>query len=117
MKAILVEKELIGYKGYKVHLYKMEPPVVHQGYDGTGKYTIASYDYVIVSTAIVDMVETYVFGADENGNVLNWTEVCGIRGCVSHKVLLAELGYEVDVDVDANYIKLDAESDTIDIKY
>jgi hypothetical protein len=55
------------------------------------------YNYVVVSSATVyGEDETYIFGADENGEVIDWIELSGSqRGVYNHETALNNAGYEV----------------------
>jgi hypothetical protein len=55
------------------------------------------YNYVVVSSATVyGEDETYIFGADENGEVIDWIELSGSqRGVYNHETVLNNAGYEV----------------------
>jgi hypothetical protein len=55
------------------------------------------YNYVVVSSAtILGEDETYIFGADENGEVIDWIELSGSqRGVYNHETVLNNAGYEV----------------------
>jgi hypothetical protein len=71
-------------------LYKVTPSVEHR----EGELTA----YVIVSAAVVPFSgpETYIFPANEDGDVLNWGELDGsYRGGLDHEEALRGAGYEV----------------------
>ena len=56
-------------------------------------------EYVVVSAADVmySGPETYIFGADENGEVVDWLELPGsFRGKLDHVAALEGAGYEVE---------------------
>ena len=58
---------------------------------------LKGFDYVVVS-AVVDhfCYETYIFGSDENGEVLDMIELPGSqRGVYSHEKALNDAGYEM----------------------
>jgi hypothetical protein len=58
---------------------------------------LRGFDYVVVS-AVVDRLihETYIFGSDKNGEVLEWGELPGSECYVySHEKALNNAGYEV----------------------
>lgn len=72
----------------KQSLYKMNPP--HEGYE----YVIASSLYEMVGRHQLD--ETYLFGADKGGEILNWSELSGsMKGTQSHAEALNHAGYSV----------------------
>lgn len=65
-------------------------------------------EYVVVSamdlsllsgedaTTVVGSLETYIFPADKDGNVLEWIELNGsFKGELNHERALREAGYEV----------------------
>lgn len=75
-------------KNVKQSLYKMDPP--HEGYE----YVIASALYEKVG--VYQLEETYLFGADENGDIVNWSELSGsMKGTQSHAEALNHAGYSV----------------------
>jgi hypothetical protein len=54
-----------------------------------------------VVTSISDLAfsgpETYMFAADENGNIINWNELPGsYRGELNHGKCFKEIGYKID---------------------
>ena len=66
-------------------LYKVKPKM--------GKFT-----YVVVSAAVVPFSgpETYIFGANKDGEVTEWGELDGsYRGGLDHDRALKNAGYEV----------------------
>lgn len=75
-------------KNVKQSLYKMNPP--HEGYE----YVIASSLFEKVGRHQLD--ETYLFGADKEGTILDWCELSGsMKGTQSHSEALNEAGYSV----------------------
>lgn len=83
-KAKLILDNLSGFQGHAA-LYKLSEP-------------LELYDYVICSTAIAIFsgVETYIFAANEKGEIIDWCELKGSeRGCHSHAKVLANIGYEI----------------------
>ena len=73
-------------------VYRVEPPIEHTEYDGE-KFT---FDHVWVSAVSGLAHETYIFGSDAEGNVLNWGELDGsFRGGTDHAQALRNAGYEV----------------------
>jgi len=82
--AILVEKDLKGFKG-TAHLYKCDPP-------------LEKHTYVIVSgcDAMFSGPETLIFPANAKGKVLSWGDLNGsFRGSIDHNQALENAGYEV----------------------
>lgn len=76
-------KTLQGWIG-DARLFKLSPP-----YDGN--------EYVIVSAVIADGIpETYIFQANQDGEVEIWGEIDGsIKGVLSHADALAGAGYKI----------------------
>ena len=58
---------------------------------------LRGFDYVVVSAVLAPYVhETYIFGSDKNGEVLDWGELPGSeRDVYSHEKALNNAGYEV----------------------
>jgi hypothetical protein len=87
-------KSLDNFRGEAI-LFRMEPP-------------LESYDYVVVSAInpkpvegmdqfkVLFQPETYIFGADPDGNVINWGELPGsFQGAMDIPRALAQAGYEI----------------------
>lgn len=73
-------------------LYKLSPPI-SGGYEDK-----PDCEYVIVSAAMVPHSgpETYVFGSDEAGKIIDWNERAGsYRGGLDHEEALRRAGYSV----------------------
>lgn len=71
-------------------LWKVDPPVKY-GYDGRG----GDAEYVVTSavSATFTGAETYIFPADEKGEVVDWGELDGsYRGGFDHEKAIA--GFE-----------------------
>lgn len=95
-KAFLVEQGLAGYQGF-ASLYRLDTPIAQTRYTDVGEEEI-THEYVVVSSANVPFSgpETYIFPADKDGNVVNWSELSGsVRGDFSHEETLARAGYTV----------------------
>lgn len=82
-------RDLDGFTG-TASLYRVSPPM-------RSGWTDEYYGFVIVSAAMVsDVPETYIFGADEDGEVLHWLELPGsFRGALDHVAALEGAGYRV----------------------
>lgn len=81
-------KQLDGTWTGDARLYKVEPPM--EDYSGN------KYDYVIVSATYAPFSgpETYIFPANEEGDVLSWEEMEGsFKGEEDHEQALNEAGY------------------------
>lgn len=76
-------------------LYRLDPPL--QDMDDDDKP--AQYTYVVVSAVHVPYngsVETYIFPADADGEVRDFTELNGsLNGVLSHEQALRSAGYEI----------------------
>ena len=71
-------------------LYRMEPPL--SGYSGEGPYAY------VVSSAAADFgePETYLFGSDESGAILDWGELPGsMKGTLDHDAPIRNAGYQI----------------------
>ena len=77
-----------GMRGDARH-YKLSEPI--RDWDGN------EYEYVIVSAvSSVWATETYIFPADEQAEVVDWSELDGsYRGGTDHAAALRNAGYEV----------------------
>jgi hypothetical protein len=84
MKSATKIKDLSGFTG-EAALYKLSEP-------------LDTYDYVVVSTASVwGAIETYIFGSNEKGEVLSWSELDGSeRGIYDHEKALENAGYCIE---------------------
>lgn len=94
MGSAVFVKKLDGFTG-DAALYHLDPPF--QGYSWSD--AVASmYAHVIVSATIIPHSgpETYIFGASEDGEVLDWIELPGsFRGALDHEEALRGAGYGV----------------------
>lgn len=66
-------------------LYKLSHPL-----DG--------HDHVVVSATMILMTEpeTYIFGADPKGEIVDWTDLDGsFKGAMDHAQALSNAGYEI----------------------
>lgn len=83
-KTATLVRKLSGFNG-DARLYRLSEP--HDG-----------HDLVIVSAVVVMFSgpETYIFPADESGEVTDWGEMDGsFRGELDHEQALSNAGYEV----------------------
>lgn len=87
MKTASKVKELIGWNG-DATLYFLSEPIYNNG---------QSYSYVIVSAVYAySGPETYIFPADESGDVLDWEELNGsFRGACNKFLALENAGYKI----------------------
>jgi hypothetical protein len=88
MKATYVQ-DMSDFSGV-AKLYRVDPPV---SFDDDKKA-----DHVVVSAVDSEWAcETYIFPANEKGDVLSWGELDGSqRGSVSHQEVLHAAGYQVE---------------------
>lgn len=87
MEATLV-KEMESSAGASLRLYKLSEPYTVRDYDGDEKVTC---DHVVVSAVHVAYSgpETYVFPADDAGEVIDWGELDGsFKGALDHEEAL-----------------------------
>lgn len=88
-------KDLDGFTG-EAKLFRLDPPFQSKGWDDE---QIGPHEYVVVSAtvAMFSGPETYMFPADEEGNVTDWAELPGsFKGGMSRKVALQNAGYTVE---------------------
>ena len=87
---------------FEQRLYRVDPPI--RPYTFAEEPEADPTDYVIVSAANVPFSgpETYIFPADENGEVIDWVELGGsFRGALDHEQALRNAGYTVITEDDA----------------
>ena len=78
-------------------VYRVEPPIKANRY-AVADDEQASFDHVWVSAVVASYSgpETYIFGSDTDGNVLDWCELEGsFKGGLDHAEALRGAGYEV----------------------
>jgi hypothetical protein len=85
-------KNLDGFNG-NATLYRVNPPL--KSYSGEDEYAL-----VVVSAVVAfGYPETFIFGADEDGEVMNWLELPGsFKGALDHTRALRDAGYDVEVE-------------------
>lgn len=96
MKTATKIKDLDGFAGHAA-LYKLSQPIKYERW-GEEDEKPEQYEHVIVSAASVMFSgpETYIFGANEAGEITNWTELDGsFRGGLDHEAALRGAGYEI----------------------
>ena len=84
-KTATLVKKLSGTWAGEARLYQLSEP-------------LETYEFVIVSATVVIYCgpETYIFGADPDGNIADWGELCGsFQGGLDHERALRNAGYEV----------------------
>lgn len=85
-------KQCEGFRGV-ASLYRLDPPLEARDWRNNLEGT---YEYVIVSAADDKFSgpETYLFPADETGEIVNWDELDGsYKGGFDHARALAGAGY------------------------
>ena len=85
---------LKGFQG-DARLYRLDPPLEVTDWAGEDAHTV---EWVIVSAIIAFFSgpETYIFEADETGEVKSWMDLEGsFRGALDHEQALNGAGYEV----------------------
>jgi hypothetical protein len=82
-------KSINRIHGASQELFKMEPPIEH--------YNGLFFDHVMVSGIyVLGEPETFIFGASEDGEVLDWIEMDGsFKGAINIARALNDAGYEV----------------------
>lgn len=96
MKTATFLRKLDGFRG-DARLYILSEPIAYEVYDeDTDEYIPQESDYVVVSAIITfSGSETYIFPANEDGEVVKWGELDGsFRGGLDHKKALARAGYK-----------------------
>jgi hypothetical protein len=93
--AKLVKAGLGKFTGH-ANLYKLSEPVSY-GHDEGKNVT----DFVVVSATVVGYgsgPETYIFPADENGEIIDWGELEGsFKGELDHNKALSRMGFSVEI--------------------
>lgn len=86
-------RRLDGFTG-DARLYRCEPPMAYRA--NWDDETDSHAEFVIVSgtVAMFSGPETYIFPANEKGEVVGWGELDGsFRGGIDHSRALADAGY------------------------
>jgi hypothetical protein len=95
MKTATELRKLEGFEDGR--LFKLSEPVAYDYDYDTGEYK-STTEHVVVSAvrAMFSGPETYIFPADESGEVVNWCELEGsFKGGLDHQRALEGAGYEV----------------------
>jgi hypothetical protein len=91
--ATLVKSDLPKFTG-TAHLYRCDPPMADRQWDESAQPQ--EFEYVVVSAtnAMFSGPETYIFGANEQGEIIEWGELEGsYRGGLDHEEALRRAGY------------------------
>lgn len=89
-------KKLDGFTG-DARLFELSEPVEFD-YDYTSQKNKQSTKYVVVSAAdaMFSGPKTYIFPADETGEIVSWSELDGsFKGGLDHEQALSNAGFEV----------------------
>lgn len=90
MKTATKVKDLTGFTGH-ASLYKLSEPM-----DGDDTDEVFTHVVVSSTVAMFTGAETYIFPANEEGDVTDWGELRGsYRGGMLHETALLGAGYEV----------------------
>ena len=87
-------------------LYRLSHPLAPEQYDvDLGEYVPVDrgYGYIVVSASVIRYSgpETYIFGADEDGKIVDWRELRGSsRGHLNHDLALSDAGYSPAYEVE-----------------
>jgi hypothetical protein len=97
MTATLVKDNLPDFNG-RAALYRCDPPFLDREPWEQGEER-KSYKFVIASAATVMFgggPETYLFGANEDGEIIDWSELPGsFKGGLDHDAAFSNAGYSV----------------------
>ena len=96
MKTAKLIKDVSENFNGKACLYELSVPIAEYSWDEDEKPN--THKFVICSTAhaIYSGPETYIFPANENGEVVDWGELEGsMRGNYSHEECLESAGYKL----------------------
>lgn len=87
--ATVVKSRLGGYRG-DAALYLVNPPLRSDWDD-------KAYEFVVVSSVVTySGPETFIFGADNEGEVQDWAELPGsLKGVLDHEQALEGAGYSI----------------------
>lgn len=91
-------RPLSGFTG-EAALYRLDAPTTYERTNDEGEYVEFSTDHVVVSATVAMFTgsETYIFPADESGEVLSWLELDGsFRGGLDHEEALRRAGHSVE---------------------
>lgn len=77
-------------------LYRLDPPYALVDWDGNPTGDTTEHVMVSATNVMFSGPETYIFPADEHGEVTDWGELPGsYKGGYDHAEALNGLGYEV----------------------
>jgi hypothetical protein len=90
-------RRLTEFRG-DARLYRVEPPMVSVEYNAASNDFEPTDQFLVILSAVTVLgePETYIFPANEAGEVVSWTEMPGSqKGTLSHDQVLVSLGYTV----------------------
>lgn len=94
--ATLIKNLPTSATGAKQSLYLMTPPIKEEGYSEDDATLLWNYVVVSAVNAAYTGDETYIFPANEKGDIVSWGELDGsMRGTLSHAEALANAGYTI----------------------
>lgn len=97
---------LVRFLNTRQNLYRVDPPMEWTSCEaGADDTCVKETSYVVSSYGIYE-VETYLFPADADGNIINWIELPGsFRGDYNHVEALENAGYAATVSSAATFGK------------
>lgn len=94
MKTAKWLKDCKGFTG-SASLYELSEPVEY-GWSDKGPKPTTSYVIVSATHALYTEPETYIFPANQEGEILDWSELDGsYRGGLSHDEALKDAGFTI----------------------
>lgn len=93
--AQLIKDNLPGFNGHAA-LYKVTPPIRDEGYDEDDATFLIHYVIASSISGGIFGAETYLFPANEDGEITSWVELEGSqKGVTFHETVLNDIGYTV----------------------
>ncbi len=88
-------KSLDNFRG-EAFLFRMEPPLEDYPYVVVSAINPKPVEVLGEMVTVLFQPETYIFGADPDGTVLDWRELPGsFQGAMDIPRALAQAGYEI----------------------
>jgi hypothetical protein len=97
MKTATKIKDLDDFRG-DASLYRLSIPLSVDHWNEDSEEITKSYRYVIVSAAVAPFSgpETFIFGSNKKGQIVDWMELAGsFRGALDHAEALRGAGYDL----------------------
>lgn len=93
--AQLLKDNLPGFNGH-ADLYKVTPPIRDEGYDEDDATMLIHYVIASSITGGFFGTETYLFPANEDGEITSWCELAGSQKDVTfYETVFNDIGYTV----------------------